>query len=249
MTGSTLSTTLAQQLIVARNGGPAIDPASQRNWLNAELAYAVQSAVVAEIGPVGAFKTARNPDQPTIMAPIFKKDVFNSPARFEPDRFGLIGIELEIGFVVLKNLPPLNAPDFRDRARFCVAPAAVIEVVDTRLTDIPNASPMLKLADNQLNGGLVVGDTLRDWQGADFTSVTATLRFDDDLVLDGSCEVPGGDAFESFCALAELVGGHCGGLKAGHVVITGSLNGMPFVPQGTRVEGTITGIGEVSAQF
>ena len=249
MSHDTLATSLAQQFIAARNCGPAIDPASVDKRLDAKTAYAVQSAVATEIGPVGAFKTARKPGQPVIMAPIFEKDISISPARFAADRFGQIGIELEIGFVVLKDLPPVIAPDFRDKARHCVAPAAVIEIVDTRLTDIPSASPMVRLADNQLNGGLVVGDPSGNWHGGDLSSVSATLKFDEKLILDGSSDVPGGDAFESFCVLAEMVGSHCGGLKPGHVVITGSLNGMPFVPQGTRVKGSIAGIGEVSVEF
>ena len=249
MINQPLAKSLSKQLICARNDGPAISPASVDDRLNAETAYAVQAAVAAEIGPVGAFKTARKPGHPVIMAPIFKNDVVRSHARFTADRFGLIGIELEIGFIVLNQLPPVNAPDFRARVRDCVAPAAVIEVVDTRLTDIPSAPALLRLADNQLNGGLVVGEPNREWQGQNLSHVSATLSFDDDLVLDGPADVPGGDAFESFCVLAEMVGSHCGGLKPGHVVITGSLNGMPFVPEGTRVSGSIAGIGEVSAEF
>ncbi len=249
MINQTLANTLAKRLMSARNGGPAISPASVDSGLNAETAYAAQAAVAEETGPVGAFKTARKPGQPVIMAPIFEKDVARAHTRFAAGRFGLIGIELEIGFIVLKELPPVSAPDFRTKVRDCVAPTAVIEVVDTRLTDIPSAPAMLRLADNQLNGGLVVGDPNRNWQGGDLSRVTATLRFDGDLVLDGPADVPGGDAFESLCILTEMVGGHCGGLKPGHVVITGSLNGMPFVPQGTRVEGIIAGIGKVSAEF
>lgn len=105
MTNHSLATSLTRDLLAVRNGGPAIAPGSVEALLDAETAYAVQAAVASKSGPVGGFKTARKPGQPAIMAPIFQKDILRSPAHFDTGRFGLIGIELEIGFFVLRDRP------------------------------------------------------------------------------------------------------------------------------------------------
>lgn len=245
-----IQSTLAEHLVSARSGGPTLDPKVFDGRIKSvEQAYAVQQAVTDATGPVGAFKTARKPGQPQIMAPIFSRDISKSPARFDAGDFNLIGIELELGFLITDDLPPAGDDAFRDKARACVALVPAIEIVDTRLTGIEEAGPMLRLADNQLNGGLVFGEPVADWHSLDLSTVAARLTFNGETVLDGQATVPGGDAFETFCGLAEMAGSHCGGLKPGHVVITGSLNGMPFVQPGTSIHGFISGVGEVSVDI
>jgi len=224
---------LTRQLLQARAGGERVR-AARPEWagLDAATVYGVQAAVASRTGPAGAFKVARKPGQPMIMAPIFGADVVRSPAALPEGRMRRVGIELEVGFQVLAPLPPADAPDFAERAADLVAAVPVIEIVDTRLDDLNAAPDLLKLADNQLNAGLAVGAPVRDWRGLDLTR-----------------EVPGGDAYQNFCALAVAIGDHCGGLKPGHVVITGSLNGCPWVDAPIAVKGEIAGLGPVEVRF
>lgn len=241
---------LADQLISARNGGPRVSSADASDSVAGACdAYAIQRRVVEAVGPVAGFKTGRRPGQDQIMAPIFQKDVRTSPAIFTRADIDRIGIELEVGFIVDRPLPDPVSADFENQARACVSAVAALEIVDTRLSDIETAPPLLRLADNQLNGGLVVGAARGDWQGMDLATVRARLNLGTQTVLDGSADVPGGDAFATFCALARMIGSHCGGLRPGQVVITGSLNGMPFIERGTSVRGWIEGLGEVAADF
>jgi 2-keto-4-pentenoate hydratase len=248
--GTEIQNVLAERILSARSGGPRLDPeAFDAAIESAEDAYAVQQTVARATGPVGAFKTARKPGQLQIMAPIFARDIRRNPAEFDAGTFNLVGIELELGFLVTGDLPPAGSDTFRQKARNCVALVPAIEIVDTRLTGIEKAGPLLRLADNQLNGGLVYGEPVADWHSLDLSTVTARLTFNGETVLDGDAPVPGGDAFETFCGLAEMVGSHCGGLKPGHVVITGSLNGLPFVEPGTHVQGFISGVGEITVSI
>lgn len=241
---------IASGLLMARSGGPRLSPQQVGNApRNSAEAYDIQRLVAQATGPVGGFKTALRPGQPQIMAPIFQKDVRTSPAilgRHEIDR---IGVELEVGFLVKSPLPDPDDEAFATRARNCVWAVPVLEIVDTRLADLDSASPLLRLADNQINGALVVGTPCHEWQGFQLETVNARLTFGSQTVLDGPSSVPGGDAFETFCHLARMVGAHCGGLKPGHIVITGSLNGLPFIERGTAVHGWIEGLGEVAADF
>ncbi|WP_323764141.1 2-keto-4-pentenoate hydratase [Marinovum sp.] len=236
---------LVDAMLQARRSGRPVDarrftesPLSERD------AYAVQAGVVAACGPVGAFKVANKPDAPRIMAPILAADLIDNPAELAVPANEAIGIELEIAFRVDAPLPPRDAPDRRRRVADCLSALPVIEIVRTRLTD--DATPMLKLADNQINGGLVLGAPVKAWQDLPMGEIQASLRCGDDLLLDGAAKVPGGDAFENFLVLEEMVGDHCGGLNPGQVVITGSLNGLPYVKTEAAILGRIDGLGEVS---
>lgn len=230
---------LADDLIAARNGGASVPPRA----LDAATAYAVQAQVAARLGPVGGFKYACRPGTPAIMAPIQAARILPSGASFDRDGQP-VGIELEVGFRLNAAPPPVDAADFQARLREVVTPVAVIELVQTRLDADAIRDDMMKLADHQLNGGLVVGGA-GNWDGSPLTEVTAHLQFDGETVLDGPVAPPFGDAFSCLAALARMVGCHCGGLKAGDVVITGSLNGLPWLNAPARIEGHIAGIGAV----
>lgn len=242
---------LAGLLLSARRTGRPVNLAEAGPGpADAASAYRVQALVAEGMGPVAGWKTGRtSPDGGQTMAPIFAPVLRPSPASFSRAEAALIGVELEIAFLVERPLPPADAPDFEARARDCVAALAAIEVVDTRLADHEGAGPLWKLADNQINAGLVVGEPRRDWQTLDLARVEAELAFGDQVVVDGPCPVPGGDAYRTFCAFARMVGGHCGGLRPGQYVTTGSLNGLPFIARGTPVRGRIAGLGAVAVDF
>lgn len=236
---------LVDSLLAARrSGASALTDAEIGGAITAEDAYRVQAMVVAALGPVGGFKVANKPDAPRIMAPILRSDIYRSPARLVCPRDEDIGIELEIGFRIDEPLPPSDAPDRPAQVARCLSAVPVIEIVRTRLSS--SASAMLKLADNQINGGLVVGAPLRDWRPQDLHQVQARLTLGDERTLDGAARVPGGNAFDNFLVLEDMVGNHCGGLHPGCVVITGSLNGLPYVRPGLAIRGEIAGLGSVS---
>lgn len=223
---------------------PAGGPASQAE------AYAVQRLIMEALGPVGGFKTGRpSPDAEPAMAPMPAAMVRPSPARFGPHELNLIGIELEVAFLVERPLPSPQDPRFADTARACVSPVAAIEIIDSRLEDHEDAGPLWKLADNQVNGGFVHGEPVRDWDGIDLATPRVRLEIDGEVIAKGPAAVPGGDAFAVFCAFARIVGGHCGGLVPGHYVTTGTLTPMRFIGRGTRVSGEVAGLGPVSVEF
>ncbi|MFT4783643.1 MAG: 2-keto-4-pentenoate hydratase [Paracoccaceae bacterium] len=209
-----------------------------------EDVYRIQSGVAARVGAVGGFKTARRGDAAPIMAPIFHEQIAASGAQLAVK--DLLGIELEVGFEILRDCPADVASLPAAELVSILRPVAVIELVDTRIRGPLVDDPFIKLADNQINAGLVVGAAAQDWSGADFGTVQATMRAGADVLLDGETTVPGGSALETFAALAGAIGAHCGGLKPGQIVITGSLHPLVYYPAGTQVSGWIAGIGAVS---
>jgi 2-keto-4-pentenoate hydratase len=242
---------IADKLLEARKRGrgisgetPGTGPASL------EEAYAVQRLVADELGAVGAFKTGRKaPGDTPIMAPVPASMVRASPARFRPGELALIGIELEVAFLVREPLPRADDPQFAERARACVSPLAAIEIIDSRLQDFEAAGDLWKLADAQVNGGFVYGEPVDDWGDLDLATLEVRLDIDGITVDDGPANVPGGDAFDVFCAFAQLVGDHCGGLVPGQYVTTGTLTPMRFIEPGRQVTGHVAGLGTVSVGF
>ncbi len=212
-------------------------------------AYAIHTAVMRELGPVGAFKTSKTPDGTQIKAPIAASGVRNSGAVFTADELVMAGIELEIAFRFEADPPSPDVADFEDMLRAAVVALPAIEVVDTRLAFHETCHPMMKLADNQFNAGLVVGAPVRDWQGLDLAGPQHTFHAGDALVSDGPGTVPGGTAFDILAGFVRVVGNHCGGLRAGQYVTTGALSGLHWIEKGRRVTGSIEGLGDLDVMI
>ena len=235
---------LVDLLAAARRGGPKV-PLEAGRGLSREQAFDVQSRLVAAFGPVGGYKVACPPDAPIVIAPIFASDIASSPAEFAFPSGERVGVELEFAYRLIAPLPSLEAPDFADDLRACVELLPAIELVHSRLEDPSAADPILKMADNQINGGLVLGAPLPQGSSLDVTRAIGHLRAGDDVLLDGVANVPGGDAFETLHKFARALGSHCGGFQPGQVVITGSLNGLPWVRPEQSIRGRIDDLGEV----
>jgi len=231
-------------LIAAQKAGSRFAP---RHWPESRAAaLAVQAAVLEALGTTaGGFKVGNTASDEPILAPIRADRVLESGASFPVADH--IGVELEVGLEVLAPIPAdVTAATIAQYLR----PRPVIELVDTRLTGDAAEAPLAKLADNQINAGLILGAPLEDWDGSDFTTVPAALACGTETLLDGGeVTVPGGSALFNAAALARAIGSHCGGLRPGQVIITGSLNPLTYFGPGTEVQGRIDGLGEVAVSL
>jgi len=243
-----MSDPLVTQLLAARQGGERL-PGTAGDGLTRERIFAVQEAVAARLGPVGGFKVACPPGAAIIIAPIMARDIYPSPAVIDVPAAEEVGVELEYAFRLIAPVPDIGASDFEAQLRGAIELLPAFELVRSRLADPKGAGAALKMLDNQLNGAVVLGAPCRDWQQIDVTRANAGLILGDDIVLDGAARVPGGDAFATLCALVRALGDHCGGLRPGHVVITGSLNGLPWVTPPITAEAVIDGLGAVSMRL
>lgn len=228
------------RLIEAHETGRRFAPEGRVPRTSAE-AFAVQQAVMDYFGPPGAFKVAKKAGAPFVMAPIRTDRIF--PSGSSVPIIDRAGIELEIGFEILSPLP---ATDNFAALAACLRPVPVIEIVDTRIAGSAADHPFVKLADQQANGALVIGQPMEGWSGEDISLVRARLDCNAETLLEGEARVPGGSALALVADLGTQLGSHCGGLRPGQIVITGSLNGLPFVQAGSEIRGEIEELGRLS---
>lgn len=202
----------------------------------------IQQRVAAALGPVAGFKVSRAENGPPILAPLPAcYTVANGGQRQVPERLGL---ELEIGFKVIRALPEGALPA---RPQDYLRPYAIFELVDSRF-DTKDLPADAKFCDFQMNAGLVVGTGLQNWDGADFCTVMTKLDTSD-TILEDVVSIPGGSALANLDLLVRHISTHCGGIKVGQILITGALTGLSYFAAKRLIQGEIAGIGYVSVTF
>jgi 2-keto-4-pentenoate hydratase len=243
---------IVDRLLAVRRGGalvdPAVEPAGPQSLADA---YAIQAGAMAQLGPVGGWKIGRPAShQPSVFAPIPAAAIRTSPVAWPQAESRLRGVELEIAFRIDGPLPSPAAADFMQQLAAIVTPLPVFEILDSRLSDPQNASAAWKLADMQINAGLVCGAPLPGaWQAADFVNPAARLEADGEMLVDGPVTTPGGSPFDLLAELVRICGDHCGGLRPGQIVTTGAFTGMRFFRPGATVTGRIAGSAVLAVTF
>ena len=240
----------ADRLLAARRG----EAVRWRDILPADLAtaYAIQDATVAALGPVGGWKVgAPSPGAEPTAAPLPAAGIRPSGAVLEGPGWGLRGVEPEVALRLRRDLDHAPAaPDdrFMDDAFDAVLP--VIEAVDTRLADHADAPSLAKLADLGTHGALILGEAAPVRPSAvDLATLDARVTFDGRV----TAAAVGGHTAPELRRLIGWLVAHAAGrgmpLRAGQVVTTGSLVGLPLAAAGARVEVEVVGIGRVSLRF
>jgi 2-keto-4-pentenoate hydratase len=238
----------ARQLAGARKGAGVV---RWRDILppDAASAYAVQDEMLAQCGPIGAWKVgAKSPDAEPTSAPLPASGVLASGCTLAGPPWSLRGVEVEVAMRLKHDLPAAASREEAMDAVGEVLPA--IEVIETRLADWRESEPLARLADLGLHGALILGEPAAVAPAAiDLRKVEAYLAFDGQPVASTYGANPAGDVWRLLAWLA----GHCAArgapLRAGQVVTTGSCTGMLFAHEGAHVQAELKGYGRVGLRF
>ena len=212
-------------------------------------AYAVQDAVRRALYPGRRADTwkvgAPRADAEPIAAPVFR--AVDSPATWSETPIVERTIEAELAFVLARDIAPGEAATVPLDEAFDFV-CATIEICDARLSNHHDVAPMWKLADAQVNAGLVVGSGIPYDAIDDYTAVRCEVRIDDRPAFDGTGTHALGDPrvllrwwLQHVAARDRLV--------AGDLVTTGTWCGMIAVPAGATVTVQMHGIGEARVAF
>ena len=225
-----------------------------------EDAYRVQEAFVDALAlPLAGWKVALTSaamrrvvpgiDQPCAGA-IFAERVHRSPTKLPRSALMRIGLECEAMVRLADDLPDTGRPWTRESVAGHVgALAAAFELIDDREADYNNMNAFELIADNAWNGGVAVGEEIADWQALDLVDARGTLEIDGKPVGEGR----GGDAmghpFEPLAWIANNAIARGRPLRAGELVMTGSIIPTQFLKTGNRAVYTHEALGTVELEI
>ena len=238
-----------QQLLQARRSGVQVKPPFALP--DRAAVYAIQDGVAKATGPVAGWKVgARPPTAEPNPAPLLAGALVKSPAQFDGKAMHMIGVEIEISFHIVKDIPARRTPVGRDEALAAVGDAFVgMEVVDTRLADFKSADPEWLLADNQMNHALVIGDPVKEWQTLDWPNLRVTLAIDGKPEVEQKGGLGAVDPVRPLAWMIDHAVRQRGGIRRGQAITTGSWTGLRYYPPGTTARGAFAGLGGVEARF
>lgn len=169
---------------------------------------------------------------------IFAPTIHQSGARLKRSRFRRLGVECEIGVRMGRDLAPSQTPYTREQVAEAVAAyLPAMEIVDDRYPNLPTPNAAVFIADNFYGAGAVVGEPATALSADDLPAVEAVLRVDGAEVGRGLGEQVLGHPLQALAWLASHLSRRGRGLKAGDLVLTGSLVATYWVPpDATRIE-------------
>lgn len=187
-----------------------------------------------------------HPGAGAILAPT----VQDSPADLAFADYVAIGVEGEIAIRLAADLPPTGAPYDRDAIFAAIESCCTaIELVDARYVDYRSLDTWTMVADNFFNAGCILGTPVADWRGIDMTAVTGRMTVNKAIAGEGQGANVMGHPFDAAVWLANTMARRGLGLKAGDLVMTGSIVETQWLKKGDSVTFEIDALGSVAARF
>ena len=160
------------------------------------------------------------------------------------------GIECEIAVRLGQALPVAEAPFDRAAVASAVeACMAAIEIVDDRYEDFRALDTPTLIADDFFSAGAVTGPPVTAWRDVDLAVAGGVMTINGAQVGAGTGADVMGHPFEALAWLANHGADSGQPLRAGDVVLTGSVVETKWVEPGDTVHVAIEGLGEASVTF
>lgn len=246
-----------RELLAAREGAQAVAPPSARAPLTPAEAYAVQDRLREALMARGervvgwkagftskAAQAAFGADEP-VCGFLLASGVFPTRAEVPASRFVSLVVEAEVCFVLKEDLAgPGVTPA---RARLAVEGALpALELVDFRYSGKPVASDVI--ADGVYANAVVVGARMTDVSWLDLAVEGLVYELNGAVVAtNAAAEVMGGP-LNSLAWIANHLGARGLGLKAGDLVMSGSVSQLLRPKAGDTVRATFTRLGSVGVR-
>jgi 2-keto-4-pentenoate hydratase len=162
--------------------------------------------------------------------------------------FGRLGMEFEIAVRIKSDIPatglPLSAAAIEPHIE---GVCAAIELVDDRNADYATLDVLSLVADNSWNGGIVLSEFATTWP--DLAGVLGRATRDRVAIGEGYGRDILGHPFNSVAWLVAQLASRGAGLKAGQVVMTGSVMKTIFPAEDANYRFELAPIGFVEVQL
>jgi 2-keto-4-pentenoate hydratase len=173
---------------------------------------------------------------------VYAARVHGNGAQVSRRAFGRLGLEFEI--CVRLGTPLSGKVSRADVAGAVDAVAPAVELIEDRNADYAALDMATLVADNSWNGGIVTGAFVLP--PADLGAVAGTVSLPDGTADTGHGRDVLGHPFEPVIWLAGHLAARGSGLKAGDLVMTGSLVRTRFASPGESYHFDVEGIGSVA---
>jgi 2-keto-4-pentenoate hydratase len=162
--------------------------------------------------------------------------------------FGRLGLEFEIAVRIASDVPVTRVPFTAEAIRPHIdGVCAAIELVDDRGADYAGLDVRSLVADNSWNAGIVLSEFATAWP--DLESVLGRATKDRDAIGEGHGRDILGHPFNSVAWLATHLASRGAGLKAGQIVMTGSVMKTVFPTEDATYRFDLAPIGAVEVQI
>ena len=175
---------------------------------------------------------------------VLARRVFRSGAAVRRSDFGRLGLEFEIAVRIKSDVPVTSTPCTAEGIQPHIdGVCAAIEIVDDRSADYANLDVRSLVADNSWNGGIVLSEFANVWH--DLEGVLGRATKDRVAIGEGHGRDILGHPFNSVAWLAAQLASRGVGLKAGQVVMTGSVMKTVFPIEDANYRFDLEQIGSV----
>jgi 2-keto-4-pentenoate hydratase len=175
---------------------------------------------------------------------VLGRRVHRSGAIIRRSDFGRLGLEFEIAVRIKSDVPVTGSSCSAEMIEPHIGGVgAAIEIVDDRDADYGNLDVLSLVADNSWNGGIVLSEFATTWP--DLENVLGRATKDGTTIGEGYGRDILGHPFNSVAWLATQLASRGQGLKAGQVVMTGSVMKTVFPTEDANYRFDLAPIGSV----
>ena len=254
-----MSDALVQRLLEGRRGPRATAPLSESTPnLTLEQAYdlqrQVEQALVGRgervVGYKVGFTTATLQERHGVTEPVLGfmlgSGVYGSGDAVPLSRFVAIGVEVEVAFLLKTDLA---GPGVTTASALLAVEGAMpsFELIDFRLTGTPRGTDVI--ADGVYTNAIVLGRPVTPVTGIDLALEGVVFEQDGQIVATQTAAEVLGNPLVSLAWAANTLGRMGRGLRAGDVVLTGSISKVLRPGTGQSVRASFTRLGSVACRF
>ena len=249
----------AQRLVKNRSSREVAPPLSETAAdLTLEQGYAIQRALEKTlvergdrvVGWKAGFTNATLQESYGVSEPVLgfllASGVFVSGDTVPLSRFVSLGLEVEMAFVMKDDLA---GPGVTAASALLAVEGAVpsFELIDFRMSGKPRGTDFV--ADGVLANAIVLGGPLTAVRGLDLSLEGVVYEENGQRVATATAAEVMGNPLNSLAWLANALGKLGGRLRAGDVVLTGSISKVFRPKAGDSVRASFTRLGSVSCRF
>jgi 2-keto-4-pentenoate hydratase len=181
---------------------------------------------------------------------VFAGGVHQSDASLQSTDFVRVGVECEIAVRLARDLAPSAAPFTADTVAQAVeAYLPAIEIVDDRYVDWQTLGAPTLVADDFFAAGCVLGKPVARSDAPDLLRVVGRAVVNGQEIGQGTGADVLGHPHHALAWLANHLAAGGNGLRAGQIVLTGSLVKTIWLNAGDEVVMDLSGLGTVTVDF